>query len=96
MDLSNVLLKPLLTEKTTMLKDETRQVAFLVDPRANKLEIQSAVEKAFEVKVEAVNIIRRRPRNRKRQGKVIGRISGWKKAYVMLAPDNKIEFFEGV
>lgn len=96
MELANVLIKPLLTEKTTMLKDEVRQVAFLVDMRANKLEIEKAVEKAFNVKVQAVNIIRRRPLNRKRQGKVTGRISGFKKAYVMLAPGDKIEFFEGV
>lgn len=96
MDLAAVLLKPLLTEKTTMLKDEVRQVAFMVDPRANKLEIRQAVEKAFEVKVESVKIIRRRPRDRERQGRVVGRISGWKKAYVMLAEGNKIEFFEGV
>lgn len=96
MDLAAVLLKPLLTEKTTMLKDEVRQVAFMVDPRANKLEIRKAVEKAFEVKVESVRIVRRRPRDRERQGRVVGRIPGWKKAYVMLAEGNKIEFFEGV
>lgn len=96
MDLTNVLLKPLLTEKTTMLKDEDRQVGFMVSPLANKIEIRQAVEKAFDVQVEAVNIVRRKPGRLKRQGRVVGRKSGWKKAYVKLAEGAKIEFFEGV
>ncbi len=96
MNLCDVLIKPILTEKTTMLKDAARQVAFLVDPRANQLEVEKAVEKAFDVKVEKVNIVRRRPRRRFRQGRIAGQTSGWKKAYVMLAPGDKIEFFEGV
>lgn len=96
MNLADVLIKPILTEKTTMLKDMTRQVAFLVDPRANQLEVEKAVEKAFDVKVEKVNIIRRRPRRRFRQGRIAGQQPGFKKAYVMLAPGDKIEFFEGV
>lgn len=96
MNLANVLLKPLLTEKTTMLKDTVNQVAFLVDPRANQIEVGKAVEKAFNVKVREVNIVRRRPRVRKRQGKVIGQKPGWKKAYVMLEKGEKIDLFEGV
>lgn len=96
MNLSDVLIKPLLTEKTTLLKDEARQATFLVEPRANQIEIKKAVEKAFDVKVEKVNIVRRRPLNRKRQGRVTGQYAGWKKAYVMLAEGDKIEFFEGV
>lgn len=96
MNLADVLIKPILTEKTTMLKDVARQVAFLVDPRANQLEVEKAVEKAFDVKVEKVNIVRRRPRRRFRQGRMAGQQSGCKKAYVMLAPGDKIEFFEGV
>jgi len=96
MNLNDVLIKPIVTEKTTMLKDVARQVAFLVDPRANQLEVEKAVEKAFDVKVEKVNIVRRRPMRRFRQGRIAGQQSGWKKAYVMLAPGDKIEFFEGV
>ena len=72
MALTDVLIKPLLTEKTTMLKDEARQQTFLVDPRANQIQIGKAVEKAFGVKVQKVNIVRRKPLSRKRQGKVIG------------------------
>lgn len=96
MSFADVLIKPLLTEKTTMLNAEVRQVTFLVEPRVNQIQIKEAVEKAFNVKVEKVNIVRRRPLNRKRHGKIIGQYSGWKKAYVMLAEGNKIEFFEGV
>ncbi len=96
MEITSVLLKPLLTEKTTMLKDEAQQVAFMVHTLANKLEIKQAVEKAFDVKVEAVNVIRRAPLNRERQGRVVGRKPGWKKAYVTLRQGDKIEFFEGV
>lgn len=96
METTSVLLKPLLTEKTTMLKDEAQQVAFMVHTLANKLEIKQAVEKAFDVKVEAVNVVRRAPMNRERQGRVVGRKPGWKKAYVTLRQGDKIEFFEGV
>ena len=95
MEITSVLLKPLLTEKTTMLKDEAQQVAFMVHTQANKLEIKQAVEKAFDVKVEAVNVVRRAPLNRERQGRVVGRKPGWKKAYVTLRQGDKIEFFEG-
>ena len=96
MDWTDVLLKPILTEKTTMLKDSVNQVAFLVQSGANQLEVREAVEKAFDVKVKSVNIVRRKPLNRERQGRVIGRKSGFKKAYVMLEEGEKIEFFEGV
>ena len=96
MEWTQVLLKPIITEKTTLLKDSLNQVAFLVDPRTNQIEIKQAVEKAFGVKVKAVNIVRRKVLNRKRQGRVIGRISGFKKAYVMLDRGEKIEVFEGV
>ncbi len=79
-----------------MLKDASRQVAFYVHPGANKVEIKRAVEKAFDVTVEAVNVVRRAPADRERQGRVVGRKPGWKKAYVTLAEGDKIEFFEGV
>ncbi len=94
METTSVLLKPLLTEKTTMLKDTVQQVAFYVHPGANKLEIKQAVEQAFDVKVEAVNVVRRAPSDRERQGRVVGRKPGWKKAYVTLRNVDKIEFFE--
>lgn len=96
MNLNDVLLKPLLTEKTTMLRDTVNQFTFLVDPRANQIEVEKAVAKLYGVKVVKVNMVRRRPRRRFRQGRIAGQESGWKKAYVMLAPGDKIEIFEGV
>ena len=96
MEFTQVLLKPLITEKTTFVKEGANQVVFLVHPRANKLEIKRAVEKAFNVEVKAVNVVRKPPSDRERQGRVVGRKPGWKKAYVTLAEGANIEFFEGV
>ncbi len=96
MEYTHVLLKPLLTEKTTLLKEGANQVTFYVHPKANKIEIKQAVEKAFNVKVQTVNVVSKAPSDRKRQGRVVGRMSGYKKAYVTLARGEKIEFFEGV
>ena len=96
MEYTQVLIKPLLTEKTGILKDAAQQVTFFVHPAANKVEIKRAVEKAFDVKVQAVNVVNRAAVNRKRQGRVIGRVSGCRKAYVTLAQGDTIEFFEGV
>lgn len=96
MDYSQIILKPLVTEKATSMKDEANQVAFFVNPRANKIEIKRAVEQAFKVKVTNVRVVCKKPGDRKRQGRVVGRVAGWKKAYVTLAEGAKIEFFEGV
>ncbi len=96
MDYTKILLRPVVTEKASMLRELTEQVAFFVDPKANKIEISKAVEEAFKVKVEKVNVVTVKPRNRVRQGRVKGRISGYRKAYVTLAKGEKIEFFEGV
>ncbi len=96
MEFTQVLQKPLVTEKTTFLKEEAEQVTFMVHPKANKVEIKNAVEKVFNVTVVAVNVVVKAPSDRKRQGRVIGRKPGYKKAYVTLTPGDKIELFEGV
>ena len=96
MDYTRILIKPLMSEKTTQMKDAANQVAFFVHPEANKIEVKRAVEEAFKVKVTAVNIVKRRPMVRTRFGKSVGRLAGHKKAYVTLAAGDKIEFFEGV
>ena len=96
MEYANILLKPVISEKATMVKDAANQVVFFVHPAANKIEIAKAVEAAFSVKVDTVRVVRRRPLARSRMGKVTGRIPGYKKAYVTLAQGDKIEFFEGV
>lgn len=91
-----MLIKPLLTEKSTNLKDAENKVSFIVHPQANKYQIKMAVEELFGVSVEKVNIVRKRPRKLKKFGRVVGKKSGQKKAYVTLAAGDKIEFFEGV
>ncbi len=96
MDYTQILIKPLISEKANMAKELANQVAFYVHPKANKIEIKKAVEKAFDVKVEGVNVVRRKPAVRKRFGRAMGKVSGYKKAYVTLAAGEKIEFFEGV
>ena len=95
MDYTQILLRPVVTEKATMLR-ENGVYAFFVNTKANKTEIGKAVEEAFKVKVTNVNVITVKPRRRVRQGRVKGRIAGYRKAYVTLAADNKIDFFEGV
>ena len=96
MEYSHIIIRPLVSEKATAMKDEANQVTFFVNPRANKIEIRHAVEKAFNVKVTNVRVVSRKPGMRKRQGRTVGRIPGCKKAYVTLAPGAKIEFFDGV
>ena len=96
MDYTQVLIKPLVSEKATTLKDFSNQVVFLVHALANKIEIARAVEEAFKVKVQRVNVVRRRPAVRKRMGRIAGKKPGCKKAYVTLAEGGRIDFFEGV
>ncbi len=96
MNYTQILIKPLISEKATFLKEVAEQVTFFVDPRANKIEIRKAVEEAYNVKVADVNVVKQKPQARRRQGRTVGQVSGYKKAYVTLAPGEKIEFFEGV
>ncbi len=96
MDYTQILLRPLISEKATDLKESANNVVFFVHPSANKVEVKKAVEEAFNVKVEAVNMVRKAPGSRTRFGRSTGRVSGYKKAYVKLAAGSKIEFFEGV
>ena len=96
MDYSKILLKPVVSEKANEAKEQSNHVAFFVHPDSNKIEVKKAVETAFDVKVVSVNIVRKQAMPRKKFGRVTGRISGYKKAYVKLAAGDKIEIFEGV
>lgn len=96
MNSTYVLVRPIISEKTSAMKQDFNRFAFEVHPEANKVEIKEAVEKTFNVTVESVNVVRRRPVTRTRQGRTIGRTKGYKKAYVTLAKGDNIEFFEGV
>jgi large subunit ribosomal protein L23 len=90
-----VLRRPLVTEKSTIAREEQNIVTFAVDPNANKHEIRAAVEQLFSVTVLDVRTIRM-PRKTRRLGRFIGKKPEWKKAIVRLAQGQKIEFFEGV
>ena len=89
-----VLLRPLVTEKTTVLTGLDKYV-FEVDARANKAQIREAVEIAFSVRVVDVNTMMMKGKPRRFGRKVVNR-PDWKKAVVTLAAGDKIELFEGV
>lgn len=91
----DIIKRPLVTEKSTIKKEELNQVSFEVDRRANRVEIRNAVEKIFSVKVADVRTMQVKGKV-KRRGKIIGKRKDWKKANVKLFPGERIEFFEGV
>ena len=96
MHLYEVLRRPLITEKSTLLQAQNKYVFEIADG-ANKPMIKQAVEKAFKVKVTGVNVVTMRG-ELKRVGKSRRQVqtTPWKKAIVTLQPGDKIEFFEGV
>ena len=90
----DIIRRPIITEKTNIQKDESNQVTFEVDPRANRIEVQRAVEKIFNVKVLTTRTMHVRGKI-KRRGRIVGKRRDWKKAIVTLMPGQRIEFFEG-
>jgi large subunit ribosomal protein L23 len=86
----SILRKPLLTEKIAALQDTSNQYAFEVDPSANKVEIQRAVEKKYEVTVIDVQTMNVRGKV-KRLGRFEGKRADWKKAIVRLKKGDSIE-----
>ena len=94
MHLYEVLRRPMITEKNTILQEQNKYV-FEVAKEANKPQIKQAVEKAFKVKVTTVNMIMV-PGKSKRVGRRLVQTQPWKKAIVTLKTGDKIEFFEGV
>jgi large subunit ribosomal protein L23 len=92
--LMKVLLGPVISEKTALAADRAGQYAFRVERTATKREISQAVEKLFEVKVDAVQVLNVKGKA-KRFGGRLGKRPGWRKAYVRLAPGNDIDFGGG-
>ena len=90
-----VILKPLLSEKGTRLKEEGNQYVFRVAKTANKVEIKRAIEQLFKVSVLEVRTAHVRGKV-KRLGRFQGRQPDWKKALATLKPGQSIELFEGV
>ncbi len=93
--LTDVLKKPLITEKTSILGEQANRYGFIVDLKANKNQIKSAIEALYDVKVLNIktSIL---PGKLKRAGRFVKKTSKTKKAYVQLAEGQKIEFFKGV
>lgn len=94
-DLRQVIQRPVVTEKSTIEREQQNIVTFAVHPDANKHEIRRAVEELFSVKVLDVRTNRVRGKS-KRVDKFVGDKPSWKKARVRLRSGDSIEFFEGV
>ena len=94
MHVEQVLIKPLLTEKSSVETENTNRYVFKVQRKANKYQIKDAVEKMFDVKVLDVRTAVL-PGKIKRAGRSIKKTSSWKKAYVKVQDGQKIELFKG-
>ncbi len=90
----DIILRPIITEKSTLVKETGNQYVFEVVRSANKIEIRKAVEKLFKVKVLDVRVSNMEGK-KKRLGRFAGKRSDWKKAIVKLSPKDKITIFEG-
>jgi large subunit ribosomal protein L23 len=90
----DIIIRPIITEKTNTQKELHNQVSFEVDRRANRIEIKRAVEEGFKVRVAAVKTIQVSGKSTQR-GRISGKRRDWKKAIVRLMPGERIEFFEG-
>ena len=94
-DFTQIIERPIITEKGTMLRQEGNQVVFSVNKNANKIEIKQAIENLFKVHVEDVKTMVMKGK-KKRWGMHQYKRSTWKKAIVKLRDGESIEFYEGV
>lgn len=91
-----IIRRPLITEKSTTLREGGNVLAFEVDRNANKIDVKRAVEELFKVKVADVRLFNVRGKM-KRMGRNVGKRPDWRKAYVRLKEGEKApDFFEGV
>jgi len=90
-----IIIRPIITEKSMRLKEEENKYTFEVHPKATKKDIKDAIEKLFNVKVEKVNTINVKGK-RKRIGRYWSKKKDWKKAIVKLKEGYRIEFFESI
>lgn len=89
---SEIIIRPIITEKSMLLAEQDNKYTFSVDKRANKIQIKKAVEELFDVKVLKVNKIKSMPK-KKRVGQYTGFKAAVTKAIVTLAEGSKIEIF---
>jgi large subunit ribosomal protein L23 len=90
----DIIIRPLVTEKSNIQKETANQLTFEVDRGANRIEIRRAVEQIFSVKVASVRTMQVTGKV-KRRGRILGKRRNWKKAIVTLRPGERIDFFEG-
>lgn len=94
-----ILIRPVVTEKMTGMADKANRYGFVVDRKANKIQVKQAVESMYGVTVESVNTMvipgKKRSRNTKTKF-IVGRTSAYKKAIVTLADGNSIDFFSNI
>jgi large subunit ribosomal protein L23 len=96
MNIYQVLVRPILTEKTDFQRD-ANQYVFEVNRKANKVQIKEAVERIFDVDVKSVNTMVMKPKRRQMGRKTIVTQPAWKRAVVTLMPGERIQdFFEGI
>ncbi len=95
MDAREIIISPIVSEKSYELREIANQYAFKVYPRASKKQIALAIEEIFEVTVVKVRTIRMLGK-KKRVGRSLGRRPSWKKAFITLAEGDTVDFFEGV
>lgn len=88
----DIIIRPIITEKTMAMMDADNKITFEVAKGTNKTQIRLAVEEIFNVKVEKVNVLNIRPRT-KRMGKYMGKTSAVRKAIVKLAEGQEIDLF---
>ena len=92
---TQVLIRPLITEKNSLQREEQNAYVFEVHRAANKHQIKTAIEELFAVKVHDVRTAIQRGKNR-RVGQYVGKLRNYKKAFVTLREGDSIDFFEGV
>lgn len=95
----NILIKPIITEKATNEAELNNRFTFVVNPKANKVEIKKAVEAAYGVSVEKVRTMNVRPNRRTRYTKTgvqTGKTNAYKKAIVQVAEGDTIDFYNNI
>lgn len=95
----NILIEPIITEKMTDQSEKLNQFGFIVEKKANKVEIKKAVEKLYNVTVDSVNTMvyggKRKTRNTK-SGVIKGKTKSYKKAIITLADGDTIDFYSNI
>ena len=94
-----IIIKPIVTEKLTGQGEKLNRYGFIVDRKANKIQIKAAVEQMYSVSVADVNTVNYHGKKKSRYtkaGMLMGRMNHFKKAYVTLAGDDKIDFYSNI